>query len=66
MKTVTIELTGRGYKLKDLEDIKSREDCIWLMLAVRHLEMRALEIGYLPELLEGLNAKDKAIEELEK
>lgn len=66
MKTVTIELTGKGYGLKGLENIKSREDCILLTLAARHLEMRTLEIGYLPELLEGLNAKDKAIEELEK
>ena len=53
MKTITIELKDNGgFEFKGLEDIKSRSECIWLMLAVRMLETRALEIGYLPELME--------------
>ena len=53
MKTITIELKDNGgFELKGLEDIESRSECIWLMLAVRMLETRALEIGYLPELME--------------
>ena len=52
MKTITIELKADGgFELKGLEDIESRSECIWLMLAVRMLETRALEIGYLPELM---------------
>lgn len=57
MKTITIELTDNGFKLKGLEDIESRSECIWLMLAVRMLETRALEKGYLPELNEGLKKR---------
>lgn len=53
MKTITIELKDNGgFELKGLEDIESRSECIWLMLAVRMLETRALERGYLPELME--------------
>lgn len=52
MKTITIELKDNGFKLKGLEDIESRSECIWLMLAARNLETRALEKGYLPELME--------------
>lgn len=64
MKTITIELNDNGFELKGLEDIESRSECIWLMLAVRMLETRALEIGYLPELMEGFEewvdkSKDK-------
>ncbi|MCT2160030.1 hypothetical protein [Granulicatella adiacens] len=65
MKTITIELKADGgFELKGLEDIESRSECIWLMLAVRMLETRALEIGYLPELMEGFEewvdkSKDK-------
>lgn len=52
MKAITIELKDNdGFELKGLEDIESRSECIWLMLAVRMLETRALEIGYLPELM---------------
>lgn len=52
MKTITIELkTNGGFELKGLEDIELRSECIWLMLAVRMLETRMLEIGYLPELM---------------
>ena len=60
MKTITIELKADGgFELKGLEDIESRSECIWLMLAVRMLETRALEIGYLPELLEGVEIESK-------
>ena len=60
MKTITIELKADGgFELKGLEDIESRSECIWLMLAVRMLETRALEIGYLPELLEGVKIESK-------
>lgn len=60
MKTITIELKADGgFELKGLEDIESRLECIWLMLAVRMLETRALEIGYLPELLEGVKIESK-------
>ena len=58
MKTVTIKIKDNGgFELKGLEDIKSRSECIWLMLAVRTLETRALEIGYLPELMEELEER---------
>lgn len=60
MKKITIELKDNGgFELKGLEDIESRSECIWLMLAVRMLETRALEIGYLPELLEGVEIESK-------
>ena len=64
MKTITIELKDNGFKLKGLEDIESRSECIWLMLAARKLGTRALERGYLPELEEGFEewvdkSKDK-------
>lgn len=60
MKTITIELKADGgFELKGLEDIESRSECIWLKLAVRMLETRALEIGYLPELLEGVKIESK-------
>lgn len=59
MKTITIELKDNGFKLKALEDIESRSECIWLMLAARKLGTRALEIGYLPELLEGVKIESK-------
>lgn len=60
MKTITIELKADGgFELKGLEDIESRSECIWLMLAVRMLETRALEIGYLPELLEWVKIESK-------
>ncbi|WP_444283218.1 hypothetical protein [Granulicatella adiacens] len=52
MKTITIELKDNGFKLKGIEDIESRSECIWLMLAARKLGTRALEKGYLPELME--------------
>ena len=46
MKTITIKLKDNGgFELKGLEDIESRSECIWLMLAVRMLETRTLEIG---------------------
>ena len=54
MKTITIELKDNGFKLKGLEDIESRSECIWLMLAARKIEARALEQEYLSELLKGL------------
>ena len=58
MKTITIKLKdNNGFKIEGLEDIDSRQECIWLMLAVRTLESRALEKGYLPELLEGLEER---------
>lgn len=58
MKTITIKLKDNGgFELKGLEDIESRSECIWLMLAVRMLETRTLEIGYLPELMEGLEER---------
>lgn len=64
MKTITIELKDNGFKLKGLEDIESRSEYIWLMLAARKLGTRALERGYLPELEEGFEewvdkSKDK-------
>ena len=60
MKTITIELKDNGgFELKGLEDIESRSECIWLMLDVRMLETRELEIGYLPELLEGVEIESK-------
>ena len=57
MKTITIKLKDNGFEFKGLEDIESRSECIWLMLAVRTLESRALEIGYLPELMEELEER---------
>lgn len=57
MKTITIELKDNGFKLKGLEDIESRSECIWLMLAARKLGTRALEKGYLPELTEELEKR---------
>lgn len=50
MKTVTIEMRKNGIEIKGLEEIKSREECLWLILAARMLEERGLEKGYLPEL----------------
>ena len=57
MKTITIELKDNGFKLKGLEDIESRSECIWLMLAARKLGTRALEKGYLPELTKELEKR---------
>lgn len=58
MKTITIELKdNHGFEIKGLEDIELRSECIWLILAVRMLETRALEKGYLPELEEGLEKR---------
>lgn len=54
MKTITIELEDNGFKLKGLEDLQSRQEWIWLMLAARKIEARALEQEYLSELLKGL------------
>ena len=60
MKTITIELNDRGgFEFKGVENLQSRSEFIQLMLAVRMLETRALEKGYLPELLEGLEAESK-------
>lgn len=61
MKTITIELNDRGgFEFKGVENLQSRSEFIQLMLAVRTLETRALEKGYLPELLEGLEGESKA------
>lgn len=58
MKTITIELKDRGgFEFKGVENLQSRSEFIQLMLAVRMLESRALEKGYLPELLEGLGER---------
>ena len=58
MKTITIELNDRGgFEFKGVENLQSRSEFIQLMLAVRMLESRALEKGYLPELLEGLGER---------
>lgn len=54
MKTITIELEDNGFKLKGLEDLQSRQEWIWLMLAARKMEARALEQEYLSELLKDL------------
>ena len=60
MKTVTIEFNDMGgFEIKGLEDMQSRSEFINVMLAARFLETRALEKGYLPELLEGLEGKSK-------
>ena len=60
MKTVTIEFNDMGgFEIKGLEDLQSRSEFIKVMLAARFLETRALEKGYLPELLEGLEGKSK-------
>lgn len=61
MKTITIELNDRGgFEFKGVENLQSRSEFIQLMLAVRMLETRALEKGYLPELSEGLECESKA------
>lgn len=61
MKTITIEFNDRGsFEIKGLEDLQSRSEFINVMLAARFLETRALEKGYLPELLEGLKGESKA------
>lgn len=58
MNTITIELNDRGgFEFKGVENLQSRSEFIQLMLAVRMLESRALEKGYLPELLEGLEER---------
>lgn len=60
MKTITIEFNDRcGFEIKGLEDMQSRSEFIKVMLAARFLETRALEKGYLPELLEGLEGESK-------
>lgn len=60
MKTITIELNDiGGFEFKGVENLQSRSEFIQLMLAVRMLETRALEKGYLPELLEGLEVENK-------
>lgn len=66
MKIVTIEFSDNGYKFKGLENIESRSESIWVMLAARHLEDRALRKGYLPDLEKGLEeridkSKDKVL-----
>ena len=58
-KTITIEISKRGFELKGLENIKSRSECIWLLLSSKWLENRALELGYLPEIQEELEKRDK-------
>ena len=57
MKIVTIEFSDNGYKFKGLENIESRSESIWVMLAARHLEDRALRKGYLPDLDKGLEER---------
>lgn len=60
MKTITIEFNDRGgFEIKGIEDFQSRSEFIKVMLAARFLETRALEKGYLPELLEGLEGESK-------
>lgn len=60
MNTITIELNDRGgFELKGIENLQSRSKFIQLMLAARFLETRALEKGYLPELLEGLEIENE-------
>lgn len=60
MKTITIKFNDRcGFEIKGLEDMQSRSEFIKVMLAARFLETRALEKGYLPELLEGLEGESK-------
>ena len=55
MKKITIELTDSGgYRIKGMENIESRSESIWLMLAARHIEDGALRKGYLPDLEKGL------------
>lgn len=55
MKKITIELTDSGgYRIKGMENIESRSESIWLMLAARHIEDGALKKGYLPDLEKGL------------
>ena len=65
MKKVTIEFSDNGYSFKGLEDIESRSESVWVILAARHLEERALRKGYLTDLEKGLEerndkSKDKA------
>lgn len=61
MNTITIELNDRGgFELKGIENLQSRSKFIQLMLAAKFLETRALEKGYLPELLKGLEGESKA------
>lgn len=57
MKIVTIEFSDNGYKFKGLENIETRSESIWVMLAARHLEDRALRKGYLPDLEKGLEER---------
>ena len=39
MKKITIELTDSGgYRINGMENIESRSESIWLMLAARHIE----------------------------
>lgn len=57
MKIVTIEFSDNGYKFKGLENIESRSESIWVMLAAQHLEDRALRKGYLPDLEKGLEER---------
>lgn len=60
MNTITIEFNDRGgFEIKGLEALQSRSEFINVMLAARFLETRALEKGYLPELLEGLEGESK-------
>ena len=60
MNTITIELNDRGgFELKGIENLQSRSKFIQLMLAAKFLETRALEKGYLPELLEGLEGESE-------
>ena len=55
MKKITIELTDSGgYRINGMENIESRSESIWLMLAARHIEDGALKKGYLPDLEKGL------------
>lgn len=55
MKKITIELTDSGgYRINGMENIESRSESIWLMLAARHIEDGALQKGYLPDLEKGL------------
>lgn len=57
MKKIIIEFSDNGYSFKGLEDMDSRSESIWVMLAARHLEDRALRKGYLPDLEKGLEER---------
>ncbi len=48
--TITLKIKENGFEFKGLENIKSRPECIWLLLSAKWLENRAVELGYLPEL----------------